>query len=86
VDLPDRVGREAILKVHARSKPFDLTVDLAAVAARTTGFSGASLANLLNEAAIVAARRNRSDISINEVNIQAKCASRKHTLPTASRF
>merc|ERR1719149_609883 len=67
VDLPDRTGREAILKVHARSKPLDGTIDLAMVAARTTGFSGAGLANLLNEAAIVAARRNREEISIAEV-------------------
>merc|ERR1711998_310799 len=56
VDLPDKDGRAAILKVRARSKPFDKSVDLNTVAARTTGFSGASLANLLNEAAIVAAR------------------------------
>jgi len=67
VDLPDRTGREAILKVHARTRPLDKTVDLANIAARTTGFSGASLANLLNEAAIVAARRDRKDISISEV-------------------
>jgi len=67
VDLPDREGREAILGVHARNKPLDSSIDLAMVAARTTGFSGASLANLLNEAAIVAARRNREEISIAEV-------------------
>lgn len=67
VDLPDKTGRFEILKVHARSKPLDSSVDLEKVAARTTGFSGASLANLLNEAAIVAARRERTDISISEV-------------------
>jgi len=67
VDLPDKTGRFEILKVHARSKPLDASVDLEKVAARTTGFSGASLANLLNEAAIVAARRERTDISISEV-------------------
>eukprot|EP00618_Florenciella_parvula_P017465 CAMPEP_0119479434 /NCGR_PEP_ID=MMETSP1344-20130328/8700_1 /TAXON_ID=236787 /ORGANISM="Florenciella parvula, Strain CCMP2471" /LENGTH=711 /DNA_ID=CAMNT_0007513667 /DNA_START=86 /DNA_END=2221 /DNA_ORIENTATION=- len=67
VDLPDRQGREAILGVHARSKPLDSSVDLKMIAARTTGFSGASLANLLNEAAIVAARRDREEISINEI-------------------
>merc|ERR1719198_2183398 len=67
VDLPDRTGREAILKVHAKSKPLDSTIDLAMIAARTTGFSGASLANLLNEAAIVAARRDKEEISIREV-------------------
>ena len=68
VDLPDRAGREAILKVHAKTRPLDSTVDLNAIASRTTGFSGASLANLLNEAAIVAARRNKTDISIQEVD------------------
>jgi len=68
VDLPDRAGREAILKVHAKTRPFDNTVDLNTIACRTTGFSGASLANLLNEAAIVAARRNKTDISIKEVD------------------
>jgi len=67
VDLPDRTGREAILKVHARSKPLDGSVDLAVLAQRTTGFSGASLANLLNEAAIVTARRNKDEISMSEV-------------------
>ena len=67
VDLPDRTGREAILKVHARSKPLDGSVDLAVLAQRTTGFSGASLANLLNEAAIVTARRSKDEISMSEV-------------------
>mmetsp|Transcript_5639 Transcript_5639/g.10641 ORF Transcript_5639/g.10641 Transcript_5639/m.10641 type:complete len:676 (-) Transcript_5639:156-2183(-) len=67
VDLPDRTGREAILKVHARNKPLDASVDLAIVAARTTGFSGASLMNLLNEAAIVTARRDKDEISMSEV-------------------
>jgi len=67
VDLPDRTGRGAILRVHARSKPLDDTVDLDMLAARTTGFSGASLANLLNEAAIVAARRSKDAISMSEV-------------------
>lgn len=67
VDLPDKDGREQILGVHARSKPLDETVSLAKLAARTTGFSGASLSNLLNEAAIVAARRDKTSISISEV-------------------
>mmetsp|Transcript_54355 Transcript_54355/g.74285 ORF Transcript_54355/g.74285 Transcript_54355/m.74285 type:complete len:706 (-) Transcript_54355:242-2359(-) len=67
VDLPDRTGREAILKVHAKGKPFDSTVKLPEVAVRTTGFSGASLANLLNEAAIVTARRNKKMIGISEI-------------------
>ena len=58
VDLPDRQGRLAILKVHTRDKPLAEGVDLSVVAARMFGFSGASLANLINEAAIVAARNS----------------------------
>ena len=68
VDLPDKPGREQILKVHARGKPLDADVTLGEIAARTTGFSGASLENLLNEAAIMAARRNRTSISYSEVD------------------
>jgi cell division protease FtsH len=62
VDLPDRRGREAILAVHARSRPLADTVSLADWACRTPGFSGADLANLLNEAAILTARRQQSSI------------------------
>ncbi len=62
VDLPDRRGREAILAVHARSRPLDPSVSLSTWAARTPGFSGADLANLLNEGAILTARRQRSSI------------------------
>ena len=62
VDLPDRNGREAILNVHARTRPISPEVSLAAWARRTPGFSGADLANLLNEAAILTARRNDSCI------------------------
>ncbi|MFM8524823.1 MAG: ATP-dependent zinc metalloprotease FtsH [Cyanobacteriota bacterium] len=62
VDLPDRRGREQILAVHARSKPLDESVSLAEWALRTPGFSGADLANLLNEAAILTARRERQSI------------------------
>jgi cell division protease FtsH len=57
VDSPDAEGREAILKVHARNKPLDHTVDLRRIAQATPGFSGADLANTLNEAALLAARR-----------------------------
>ncbi|MGL6101898.1 MAG: ATP-dependent zinc metalloprotease FtsH, partial [Exiguobacterium acetylicum] len=64
VDRPDVVGREAVLKVHARNKPLDSTVDLKAIAQRTPGFSGADLENLLNEAALVAARSDRDKVSI----------------------
>jgi len=62
VDRPDVNGREAVLKVHARNKPLDESVDLKAIAARTPGFSGADLENLLNEAALVAARQNKKKI------------------------
>ncbi|MFM7311771.1 MAG: ATP-dependent zinc metalloprotease FtsH [Cyanobium sp.] len=62
VDLPDRQGREDILAVHARTRPLDAEVDLRDWAARTPGFSGADLSNLLNEAAILTARRERSSI------------------------
>jgi cell division protease FtsH len=62
VDLPDRRGREEILSVHARSRPLDPSVQLADWAARTPGFSGADLSNLLNEAAILTARRQQTSI------------------------
>ena len=62
VDAPDLLGREAILKVHARGKPMAADVDLAAVARRTPGFSGADLANVLNEAALLTARLNKTVI------------------------
>jgi cell division protease FtsH len=63
VDAPDQVGREAILKVHAEGKPMSPDVDLALVAKRTPGFTGADLANVLNEAALLTARENREQIS-----------------------
>lgn len=62
LDLPDINDREAILKIHARGKSLDSKVDLRKVATRTPGFSGADLANLMNEAAILAARKNRKAI------------------------
>jgi cell division protease FtsH len=68
VNLPDRLGRIGILKVHARNKPFDENVSLVQLANRTPGFSGADLANLLNEAAILATRYKKETISKNEVN------------------
>ena len=68
VNLPDRLGRIGILKVHARNKPFDDTISLVQLANRTPGFSGADLANLLNEAAILATRYKKETISKNEVN------------------
>ena len=68
VGLPDRLGRIGILKVHARNKPFDEDVSLVQLANRTPGFSGADLANLLNEAAILATRYKKVTITKNEVN------------------
>jgi cell division protease FtsH len=68
VDLPDVKGRLEILGVHARGKPLAKDFDLDIVAKRTTGFSGASLANLMNEAAIVAARNGKKEISYDEVD------------------
>ncbi len=68
VDRPDVKGREAVLKVHARNKPLAKDVKLEVIAKRTTGFSGADLENLLNEAALLAARRNKKDIAMVEVD------------------
>jgi cell division protease FtsH len=68
VGHPDVKGREAILKVHARNKPLSDSVDLAAVAQRTPGFSGADLENLLNEAALVAARKNKKTINMADID------------------
>ena len=68
VNLPDRLGRISILKVHAKNKPLGEDVSLVQLANRTPGFSGADLANLLNEAAILATRYKKSTISKNEVN------------------
>ena len=68
VGLPDRLGRIGILKVHAKNKPFDEDVSLVQLANRTPGFSGADLANLLNESAILATRYKKSSITKNEVN------------------
>jgi cell division protease FtsH len=62
IDLPDRSDREAILKVHARKKPLQEDVNLEIVAQRTPGFSGADLASLMNEAAILAAREERKKV------------------------
>ncbi len=68
VDRPDVNGREAVLHVHARNKPLDESVDLKAIAMRTPGFSGADLENLLNEAALIAARRNKKKIDMTDVD------------------
>ena len=68
VGAPDVKGREAILRVHARNKPLGLDVDLKEIAKQTPGFVGADLANLLNEAALLAARRNENEISAADVD------------------
>ena len=67
IDQPDINGRKAILKVHAKGKPLAKSSDLEVIAKQTPGFSGADLANLINEAAILAARRGRKDIGIKEL-------------------
>ena len=67
VNLPDVKGREAIFKVHARNKPLSPEVDFKNLARLTTGFSGADIENLLNEAAIIAARDNRKIIQMNDI-------------------
>ena len=63
---PDIKGRREILNVHIKGKPLDKTVDLDALARRSPGFSGADLANLVNEAAILAARRNKKTVGMSE--------------------
>ena len=68
VSNPDKKGREAILKVHARNKKIDPSVDFAALAKRTVGFSGADLESILNDAAILAVRANKEDITMAEID------------------
>lgn len=68
VSLPDRRGREAILKVHARNKKLNAAIDLSALAKRTPGFSGADLENVLNEAAILAVRENREEVLMEDLD------------------
>ena len=67
LDLPDVKGREEILQIHCKGKPLDDTAKINEVAERTPGFSGADLANLVNEAAILAAKKNRTTISQTEL-------------------
>ena len=67
IDLPDVRGRIAILDVHARGKPLDPDIDMEIIAKQTPGFSGADLANLINEAAILAARRNKKLVMYDEL-------------------
>ncbi len=67
LDLPDIKDREAILKIHARGKPLDSTVNLKQIAARTPGFTGADLESLLNEASILSAKRNKKKVGVSEI-------------------
>ncbi len=67
LDLPDVKEREEILKIHSKGKPLALNINLREVAERTPGFSGADLANVVNEAAILAARRNKTQIHQEEI-------------------
>jgi cell division protease FtsH len=67
LDRPDIVGRTAILKIHSKGKPLDETADLQSLAKQTVGFSGADLANLVNEAAILAVRRSKKAIGMAEL-------------------
>ncbi len=67
VDRPDRRGREAILNVHARGKPLASDIDMSVIAAQTAGMVGADLENLVNEAAILAARRNKRTVTMTEM-------------------
>jgi cell division protease FtsH len=67
VDRPDLRGREAILKVHSKGKPYEDEIDLAALARQTPGFTGADLANLINEAALLSARRDKDRIGMEEL-------------------
>jgi cell division protease FtsH len=69
INNPNLKERQAILKVHAKGKKIDVSVSLAQIAQRTIGFSGADLANLLNEAAILATRRKKKTITMEEINL-----------------
>ncbi len=67
IDAPDIVGRKAILEVHAKGKPLSPEIDLEVLARRTPGFTGADLANLINEAALLATRRRKTEITMDEL-------------------
>jgi cell division protease FtsH len=72
LDAPDLGNREAILDVHSKNKPFDKNVDLREIAKKTPGFSGADLANLVNEAAILAARKNQKKITQSDLSVSVE--------------
>ena len=82
VDYPDIKGREEVLKVHAKNKPLSDDVDLTRIAKITTGYSGADLSNLLNEAAIIAAKNDREEITnsdIENANLKVMMGSEKRS-------
>ncbi|MBQ8301109.1 MAG: ATP-dependent zinc metalloprotease FtsH [Clostridia bacterium] len=82
VDVPDLKGREGILKVHSAKKPLAKDVDLSEIAKATAGYSGADLENLMNEAAIFAARRNHVEITRNDIeyaNLKVMMGSEKQS-------
>ena len=90
VGRPDLAGRIAILKVHARNKPLDANIDLAIIAKKIPGFTGADIANLLNEAALLAARQNRKTISMADMEEASEKVSygperRSHKVSDAER-
>ena len=90
VPTPDVRGRQAILKVHARGKPLEEDVAIATLARQTPGFSGADLANVLNEAAILAARRNKTSIAMVEIEeavdrVSAGPERRSHLMSTREK-
>jgi cell division protease FtsH len=87
VDRPDVEGREAILRLHARTVKLAADVDLRVVALRTTGFAGADLANLVNEATLLAARRNRGEVTIGDFEeaIDRVLAGLKHKRVMSAR-
>ena len=68
VSLPDKYGRKAIFEVHSRNKKLDPEIDFMAIAERTVGFSGADIENIMNEAAILAVRRNKESIGLDEID------------------
>ncbi|HSX19389.1 MAG TPA: AAA family ATPase, partial [Candidatus Saccharimonadales bacterium] len=86
LDLPDIEGRKAIIKIHMKGKPFAKEVDIERIAKRTVGFSGADLANMLNEAAILAARETRKEITnldLEEAATKVKLGPQRHRMQSA---
>ena len=90
VDMPDVKGREEILKVHAKNKKFAADVDFKIIAKKTAGMAGADLANILNEGAIIAARANRAEISMTDLEeasekVQMGPEKRSKVVPEAEK-